>query len=82
MSSDSKASPFDSFKSQIKCNLKNLKKEKETNNQPFPALGAEALGSASPREIAAMAKYHWTEEVPSFIYSDDIRKLDLYYNIL
>ena len=33
-------------------------------------------------EVAAMAKYHWTEEVPSYLYNEDVRKADLYYNVL
>ena len=33
-------------------------------------------------EYAAMARYHWTQEVPSFLYSEDVRKVDLYYNII
>ena len=73
------ANPFSSFKNQIKTNLKNLKKEKETNNQTYPHTGTD---DASPREVAAMAKYHWTEEVPSFNYADDIKRLELHYNVL
>ena len=42
-----------------------MKKEKE-NNQPFPQISTEALGGSTPEEVKAMAKYHWTEEVPSF----------------
>jgi hypothetical protein len=33
---ESKGNPFDAFRSQIKCNLKNMKKEKESNSQPYP----------------------------------------------
>ena len=33
-------------------------------------------------EAAAMAKYHWTEEVPSYIYHENVNKADLYYNVL
>ena len=28
-----------------------------------------------------MAKYHWTDEVPSFLYTEDVRKADLYYKV-
>ena len=41
------------------------------------------MGSGmNQEEIAAMAKYHWTEEVPSYLYHEDVRKADLYYNVL
>jgi hypothetical protein len=76
-----KSNPFDSFKNQIKNNLKNMKKEKDSNQQPYPTLSGDN-GEASPREVKAMAKYHWTEEVPSFLYTEDVRKIDLHYNIL
>lgn len=33
-------------------------------------------------EFAAMARYHWTQEVPSFLYNEDVRRADLYYNVL
>ena len=76
------SNPFDAFKSQIKTNLKNLKKEQESNNSPFPGLNGENANGISPREIAAMAKFHWTDEVPSFMYNEDVRRTDLHYNIL
>ena len=76
------SNPFDAFKSQIKNNLKNMKKEQDTNQSPYPALNGDSQAAASPREVAAMAKYHWTEEVPAFMYHEDVRKIDLHYNIL
>jgi len=78
----SSSNPFDAFRNQIKCNLKNMKKEQESNQSLYPAIGSDNMGNTSPREVAAMAKYHWTEEVPSFMYYEHVKKVDLNYNIL
>ena len=68
------SNPFDSFKSSIRRNLKNMKKE-----QDAPSYATHLQNN---EEVAAMAKYHWTEEVPSYLYNEDVRKADLYYNVL
>jgi hypothetical protein len=80
---DSKANvnPFEAFKTQIKRNIKNMKKDQENNS--VNGQGDEMQDSVqNAEEIAAMAKYHWAEEVPSFIYTEDVRKADCYYNVL
>jgi len=59
-----------------------MKKEQDSNQSPYHAAIGENQAAASPREVAAMAKYHWTEEVPAFIYTEEIRKIDLHYNLL
>ena len=76
------SNPFDAFKSQIKRNLKNMKKDQEQNASPYPAAANEDGGQISPREMETMAKYSWTEEVPSYIYHEDVRKSELHYNVL
>ena len=82
--SESKQSnPFDSFKSQIKRNIKNMKKDQESAQSFQSNFNTDNMGSGmNQEEIAAMAKYHWTEEVPSYLYHEDVRKADLYYNVL
>ena len=82
-SSENKAqsNPFNQFKAQIKRNLKNMKKDQD--QQSFTQQFGEVPGSERDREeYAAMARYHWTQEVPSFLYSVDVRRADLYYNVL
>ena len=59
-----------------------MKKEQDSNQSPYQAIGSDNIGGTSPREVAAMAKYHWTEEVPGFLYQEDVRKVDLHYNLL
>ena len=44
--------------------------------------GEQPSSSMDQEEYSAMARYHWTQEVPAFIYSEDVRKADLYYNII
>ena len=83
---DSKSSnPFDMFKSVVKRNVQSLHKDQDSNmaGASFAAQFGEApTNNMDQEEYAAMARYHWTQEVPSYIYSEDVRKLDLYYNII
>ena len=75
------ANPFNQFKSQIKRNLKNMKKDQDQHS--FTQQFGEVPGSDRDREeYAAMARYHWTQEVPSYMYSEDVRRADLHYNVL
>ena len=81
--SKANVNPFDAFKNQIKRNIKNMKKDQEnTTNGNFGQNEQEQQDTQNAEEIAAMAKYHWMDEVPSFIYTEDVRKADLYYNVL
>ena len=58
-----------------------MKKDQDQSSGPYPSINGESAGGTSPREVAAMAKYQWTDEVPSFMYHEDIRKVDLHYNL-
>ena len=60
-----------------------MKKDQENNNSIFPTnQQQEGKNINSQEEIAAMAKYYWTDEVPPFMYTEDVRNADLHYNIL
>ena len=59
-----------------------MKKEQETSSSFAQALQDGSGSVQNQDEIASMAKYHWTEEVPSFLYHEDVRKADVYYNVL
>ena len=61
-----------------------MKKDLEANSSNGFGQGEQESQDQqqNAEEVAAMAKYHWTEEVPSFIYSEDVRKADVYYNVL
>tara|TARA_B110000285_G_C14678128_1_gene403454 strand:- start:63 stop:359 length:297 start_codon:yes stop_codon:yes gene_type:complete len=72
--------PFDSFKSTIKRNVKNMKKDQDSS-QTYQS-NMENESAQNQEEIAAMAKYHWTEDVPSYLYHEDVRKADVFYNVL
>ena len=79
------SNPFDAFKTTVKRNIKSLHKDQDSNmaGASFAAQFGEAPQSGlDQEEYAAMARYHWTQEVPSFIYNEDVRKCDLYYNIV
>lgn len=72
--------PFNQFKSQIKRNLKNMKKDQD--QQTFTQQFGEVPGTERDREeYTAMARYHWTQEVPSYLYNEDVRRAELYYNV-
>ena len=59
-----------------------MKKDQENTAQGNGSPGEEEDSVQNAEEMAAMAKYHWAEEVPSFIYTEDVRKADCYYNVL
>jgi len=58
-----------------------MKKDQDQNS--FIQQAGEVPNNEQDREEqAAMARYHWTQEVPSYIYSEDVRRADLHYNVL
>jgi hypothetical protein len=58
-----------------------MKKTDEQSSYPDGYTGDEAI--VSKEEMQAMAKYHWTDEIPpNFEYNHDVRRADMYYNIM
>ena len=57
-----------------------MKKDSDQNSYPDGYTGENAI--VDQEEISKMAKHHWTDEVPNFIYQGDVKRCDLDYNVL
>lgn len=83
--SKSQQNPFDSFKSALKRNFKSLRKDQDQNQTGISFVaqfGDPQTSQLDADEYATMQRYYWTQEVPSYLYHEDVRKVDLYYNII
>ena len=57
-----------------------MKKDTDQNSFPDSYQGDDA--NVDKEEFNKMARYHWTDEVPNFLYNGDVRRIDLHYNVL